>query len=151
MLSRSGLTSAELVWTVGLLIAVTALILGTTQHDLKQAKLRRATNALDYLVGAIHFEMKHLPVGSLPTVLLGPGLPPHPLSEAEQRLSQFLPKDCFLPEEPWGKAYVLRKVDGKNRWQVLCAGPDGKLATPNASDALLQRELLPPSAKEFIR
>ena len=111
--SRSGLTSAELVWTIGLLIAVTALILGTTQHDLKQAKLRRAASALDYLVGAIHLEMKNLPVASLPTLLLGPGVPPLPLTESEKRLSQVLPKNFFLPEDPWGRAYVLKKIENQ--------------------------------------
>ena len=149
--SRSGLTTAELVWTIGLLIAVTALILGTTQHDLKQAKLRRASAALDYLVGVIHLELKNTPPASLPTLLLGPGAPPLPLTDAEERLSQFFSSDCFFPEDPWGRAYVLQKVAGANRWQVICAGPSGHLPQQSDSLSALQRELLPPVSANSAR
>ena len=143
-LSRSGLTTAEFVWTIGLLIAVTALILGTTKHDLKQAKLRRASGALDYLVGVVHLEMKTIPPASLPTRLLGPGTPPFPLTVSEERLSQFFSQDCFFPEDPWGRAYVLQKVTGENRWQLICAGPAGHLPKQPNSFSDLQRGLLPP-------
>ena len=147
--ANTGLTLAELAWTLGLLVAVTALILGTLEKDIEEARNRRASAALDYLTASLYLEIKDIPSGALPAILLGPGKPPAGISQTESLLQTFVSSNCFLPIDPWGRSYVLKKYASQGNWRILCAGPNNTLPRDSKPSSQFSRELITPSHKKI--
>ncbi len=131
---------------VGLGLGITLLILGTLRHDLSQAKVRRASDVLDYLTAQVHHAMQTADESQWPATLVGPGEVPRELPLETSGLADLLAPTVFLPTDPWGHAYVISRQDTMKRptWLVRSAGPRNQLPTAQDLGQALIRELIPP-------
>jgi hypothetical protein len=143
---QHGLSRAEWLWIVGLGLGITLLILGTLRHDLTQAKVRRASDVLDYLTAQVHQAMQTADENQWPTTLVGPGEVPSELPLEMPLLADLLADTVFLPTDPWGHAYVISRQDAMKRptWLVRSAGPHNQLPAAKDVGQALVRELIPP-------
>ncbi|MBC8329575.1 MAG: hypothetical protein ISR76_07320 [Planctomycetes bacterium] len=144
----AGLSRTEALWLLLLGVCATALILWTLGRELDRARARHALDSMDYLAGhlrlALGDQLEAWPAGV--GALHGPGLvPAGPWSGELRDLDQVLAAGCFLPEDPWGHAYVVYRdpVEGP---VVACGGPDGSLGTAGETGQRLLRVILGPTA-----
>jgi hypothetical protein len=123
------LTRAELVWFLLLGALMAWVILGTTRNEMMEVRERLALDTLEHLAGMISHTLEGAETEDLPLPSAGPGRLPEGL-EAEVRsdLASLLPDDAYLPEDPWGRAYLLVRVfdtPDADHLMVICGGPDG--------------------------
>ncbi|RMH03779.1 MAG: hypothetical protein D6702_05125 [Planctomycetota bacterium] len=144
--ARTGLTRWEALWILLLAVGTTLLILGTLRREMDRARARRATDAMDYLAGHLFLGLGEDLAGWPEGVefLRGPGEPPAGITGAAADLVSVLPPPHFLPVDPWGRAYVVEAPRDGRPGRVLCAGPDGDLATLEEAGRRLERVLLDP-------
>ena len=146
---RRGLTRAELIWLLVLLGGLTYAILWTLGNDRAKARERHARDTLEYLAGHLRLVGDRERSSSwIPELAAGPGeLPQLPQAGAPVALGELLPEGTYLPEDPWGRAYVCYWVeeDGTRYPVVGCGGESGRIgASPG-----LTRPLFPGGAPPF--
>lgn len=126
-----GLTRIEWVWVVGLLIALYLLIVSTSQAEIEKGKARICKDTLSYLSARLHISLEkqgYLDGSELPEFLFGPGELPAFITRAKAPLKH-LDNSLFIPQDPWGRAYILhtKKQEGeKHKLLILSAGPSGE-------------------------
>jgi hypothetical protein len=132
----AGLGRTETLWILILSVAVVFTILGTLNADRRGRDLRETQDGLRYLAGQISFALSRDPsVGeSWPDALHGEGKLPEGLSES-QALSSVLPAHVFVPDDPHGRAYSLRRT-GPRAWVLAAADPDGRLFALDQADTI---------------
>lgn len=132
---RRGLTLFELLWLVLLGALMTWAILGSVENELADTRASLARDTLEYLSGmlSLGLEDRYPAPEALP--LAGPGELPEGLSRAPRgSLADYLPEDAYLPEDPWGRAYVLVSIAENRTLQqfvLLSGGGDGQVIHPD--------------------
>lgn len=132
----AGLGRAETLWILVLSVAVVFAILGSLNSDRANRDLRETRDELRYLAGQISFALvqDEQRGESWPDVLIGNGEAPEGLGESAA-LRNYLPEHVFVPEDPHGRAYALRRV-GPRRWVLQAADPQGDLIALDDEQAL---------------
>lgn len=102
-------------------------ILGSLNADRRGRDLRETQDELRYLAGQISFALSEDPSQgeNWPDALHGEGELPEGLSDS-QALASVLPAHVFVPDDPHGRAYALRR-SGPRAWILSAADPDGTL------------------------
>lgn len=123
----AGLGRTETLWLLALGVAVVFAILGSLNADRGGRDLRETQDELRYLAGQISFALSvDANQGEdWPDALHSEGELPVGL-EGSQALSSVLPAHVFLPDDPYGRAYTLRRI-GTRAWVLAAADPEGKL------------------------
>lgn len=111
-------------------------ILGSLNADRRGRDLRETQDELRYLAGQISFALtRDSSLGeSWPDALHSAGELPEGLDES-QALASVLPEHVYLPDDPYGHAYSLRRT-GPRSWVLAAADSDGLLFPLESSDAL---------------
>jgi hypothetical protein len=117
-------------------VAVVFAILGSLNADRRGRDLRETRDELRYLAGQVSFALsRDASLGEgWPDALHGAGELPKGLANSEA-LATVLPPHVFLPDDPYGRAYSLRRT-GPRTWVLAAADPDGKLFALEQTDAL---------------
>jgi len=121
---------------VVLSVAVVFAILGSLNADRRGRDLRETQDELRYLAGQISFALTQDPgLGAdWPDALHGEGEIPNGLGES-QAMSTVLADHVFVPDDPHGRAYSLRRI-GPRAWLLAAADSDGNLFSVDQQAAL---------------
>jgi hypothetical protein len=132
----SGLGRTETLWLLVLGVAVVFAILGSLNADRRGRDLRETQDELRYLGGQISFALTQDPDSgeNWPDTLHGAGELPQGLS-GSQDLASVLPAHIFVPVDPHGRAYSLRRI-GPRAWVLAAADPNGSLFSLDQAAAL---------------
>lgn len=109
-----GLTRAELLWTLLLLVVIVGTIVGTLRAEVERGNKRMAEDTLTFLASQIYLGLEGTTLDgpeALDLPLLGPGIPPGGMefdSTEPKMLELVMPERGYLPVDPWGRGYVLR-------------------------------------------
>jgi hypothetical protein len=132
----AGLGRTETIWLLVLSVAVVLTILGSLNADRRGRDLRETQDELRYLAGQISFALSRDPNQgeTWPDALHGEGALPKGLVES-QSLASVLPEHVFLPDDPHGHAYSLRRT-GPRAWILAASDANGQLFPLDQTDAL---------------
>jgi len=144
---QQGLGRAELLWTVALVAFVVVLIVNTLQAEVARAKHRMCQDSLTYLSAQIHINLEGRQLTSfeqLEEYYSGPGVSADFMSNSSSStLSSLISDDIYVPEDPWGQAFVLHKASASELW-ILSGGESGEYPTlPFTKSSLAKRVHLP--------
>ncbi|MFQ5748101.1 MAG: type II secretion system protein [Planctomycetota bacterium] len=135
---RRGFTLGEFLWAVLLLGAMVWVILGTKGREMDQTRIQQARDTLVHLAAMLEMESADRAPSTWPFPLLGPGTPPAGLEPAPQARIKDLFPELWVPPDPWGHAFLLRRYPTPQgvRAALACAGPEGRFPEPGDENSL---------------
>ena len=146
-----GLSRIEWIWIVGLLVSLYLLIVSTSRAEIEKGKARICQDTLSYLSARLHISLEkqgYIDGSELPEFLFGPGELPTFVTREKAPLKH-LDGSLFVPQDPWGRAYILhtnKKENGEYQLSILSAGPSGEypsFSNATSSDSFLKKVSIP--------
>jgi len=144
---QQGLTRAELTWILGLSALILGIIFWSWRTDLVQARDRLANQQIAFLVGQIRFALEVDPGhgDQWPQLMAGPGSQPDALqAKNPAQLDSALSAHTYLPQDPWGGAYILQWQEQSKNWLLQCCGPKQNWAIERGQ-LYLSHPIFPPA------
>jgi len=114
------------------------VILGTKAHEMDQTRIQQAHDTLVHLAAMLEMESADRATSHWPFPMLGPGTPPAGLDPVPQARIHDLFPDLWIPPDPWGRAFLLRRLPTRQgvRAALASAGPEGRLPEPGDENGL---------------